>query len=122
MMSKEKKKDDLDDLDFIKSIQAVRKYINYGVSSYMDSEDRLHHYKLMQNKLKESQDTTEDTFDIIEMLMNKKSPKRARGALFEKKEYRPDLKKPKKKSKIILIFFRGNKYFGKIFEKRWKFK
>jgi hypothetical protein len=98
-MTSKEKKNELDDLDFIKSIQAVRKYINYGVSSYEDSEDRLHHYKLMQNKMKESQEKTEDTFDIIEVVMNKKSPKRARGELFEKKlNYKTEIKKPKKRS------------------------
>ncbi len=102
MLSKDKI-NDIDDLDFIKSIQAVRKYINYGVSSYKDSEDRLHHYKLMQNKIKESQDTTEDTFDIIELVMNKKDPKRARGELFEKKQvYKNEIKKTRKKSINLL--------------------
>ena len=98
-MTTKEKENEIDDLDYIKSIQAVRKYINYGVSSYQDSEDHLHHYKLMQNKLKDSQDATEDTFDIIEMVMNKKSQKRARGALFEKKDYKPKKNKDTRKSK-----------------------
>jgi len=35
----------LEDLDYIKTIQAVEKYMNFGVSGYKDSNEKTLYYK-----------------------------------------------------------------------------
>ena len=83
-----KEEDDLlNDNDYISSIQSKKKFMNYGVSEFKDAEEKIQHYKQLQNKLIESQEKIEDEFNFIELIANNNHPsKRKKGELFDAKE------------------------------------
>jgi len=90
----------LEDLDYIKTIQAVEKYMNFGVSGYKDSNEKTLYYKMIQNKFIESQNKIEDHLNIIETIADNQPTNRKRGELFEGKNIKIINKNFKKKSKI----------------------
>lgn len=93
----------LEDLDYIKSIKAVNKYMNFGISSLKDSQDKILHYKVLEEKFAESQNKIEDNLDYIEFISDNQFPIRKRGVLFEKVECNVARVITKKKSKILII-------------------
>lgn len=94
----------LEDLDYIKSIEAVNKYMNFGVSGYEDTEEKIAHHKILEDKFIESQNKIEDDFNFIEYVADNQHPNRKRGVLFEKKTMiKVSRTKTKKKSKKFLF-------------------
>ena len=75
----------LEDLDFIKSIEAVNRYMNFGISGHEDDQDKIALHKILEDKYIESQNKIEGDFIFIEHIADDQSHKRKKGAFFEKK-------------------------------------
>jgi len=103
MINRTEEDDNLDDLDYVKRIEAVQKFMNFGVSGSYDTQEKILHFKCLQNKIVESQDKVEDQMNIIETIADNQPPKRKRGALFERIETKASRTSIKRRS--ILISF-----------------
>jgi len=100
MLNRKEAHVNLDDLDYIQSIEAVNRYMNFGLSGYKDAQDIIAHHKVLEEKYFESQNKIEDNLNIIEYVADNQLPKRKRGALFDKKEIKVIRTNIRKKSKI----------------------
>jgi len=85
MLNKKDVNINLEDLDFIKSIESANKYMNFGLSGHQDAQEKVAHYELLEKKFIESQNKIENNFNVIEYVVDNCLSNRKRGALFEKK-------------------------------------
>lgn len=75
-----------EDFDYIRSIEAINKYMDYGLSGSQDDQDNVEHYKFLRKKITESEDAIEKDFTFIETLADNQAPKRKKGNLFENQD------------------------------------
>ena len=92
----------LEDLDYIKNIESVNRYMSYGVSGYSDSQEKVLHYKCLQNKFIESQNKIEDNLNIIETVADNHAPNRKKGDLFNRKDPKNFPRNAKRRSKKLI--------------------